>query len=197
LTQLLTRFYEPTSGQILFDGIDIQTLSLGCLRNQIAYVDQDVFLFNETVADNVAFGDPDGADLERVKQALKHAHAEEFVNQLDGGILAQVGEQGGLLSGGQRQRLALARAFYKDAPLLILDEATSALDNESERQVQAALEELCQGRTTIIIAHRLSTIEHADRILVMDKGEVKEMGNHQQLLAQNGIYRQLYREMGK
>ncbi|MEH6822365.1 MAG: lipid A export permease/ATP-binding protein MsbA [Motiliproteus sp.] len=196
LTQLLTRFYEPSAGQVLFDGVDIQTLNLASLRDQIAYVDQDVFLFNDTVAANVAFGDPDGIDLERVKQALIHAHAEEFVSKLDGGILAEVGEQGGLLSGGQRQRLALARAFYKDAPLLILDEATSALDNESERQVQAALETLCQGRTTIIIAHRLSTIEHADRILVMDKGEVKEMGSHQQLLAKNGIYRQLYQEMG-
>ncbi|WP_114696371.1 lipid A export permease/ATP-binding protein MsbA [Motiliproteus coralliicola] len=195
LTQLLTRFYQPESGQILFDGVDIQTLKLSSLRSQIAYVDQDVFLFNESVADNVAFGDPKGADLNRVREALKHAHAEEFVDKLDGGIQAPIGEQGSLLSGGQRQRLALARAFYKDAPLLILDEATSALDNESERQVQAALKELCEGRTTIIIAHRLSTIEHADRILVMKEGEVKEMGTHQQLLEKGGIYRQLYREM--
>ena len=195
LTQLLARFYEPSSGRILFDGEDIQGISLTCLRQQIAYVDQDIFLFNDSVAANIALGDAEGIDEERVLQALRHAHAEEFVAALDGGIYAQIGELGTLLSGGQRQRLALARAFYKDAPLLILDEATSALDNESERQVQAALTEVSAGRTTIIIAHRLSTIEHADRILVMDKGEIKEMGSHQQLLDQGGIYRQLYQEL--
>ncbi|WP_210397318.1 lipid A export permease/ATP-binding protein MsbA [Motiliproteus sediminis] len=195
LTQLIARFYQPTGGSILFDGEDIQQLSLPAVRGQIAYVDQEVFLFNDSVAANVAYGDPNGIDEQRVRDALRHAHAEDFVNAMEGGIYADVGEQGGMLSGGQRQRLALARAFYKDAPLLILDEATSALDNESERQVQAALQEICEGRTTIIIAHRLSTIEHADRILVMDQGEVKETGSHQELLALDGIYRQLYREM--
>lgn len=195
LTQLLPRFYEIQQGQILLDGIDSRNIKLDSLRSQIAYVDQEVLLFDESVADNIAFGGAPNADLERLQTALKHAHAQTFVGQMAQGVDSKVGEQGSLLSGGQRQRLALARAFYKDAPLLILDEATSALDNESERQVQAALDELCQGRTTLVIAHRLSTIEKADRIVVMAEGEIIETGSHQQLLNNDGIYRQLYKEM--
>ena len=195
LTQLLPRFYEIQQGQILLDGIDNREITLSSLRSQIAYVDQEVLLFDESVAENIAFGSTEQVDSERLQQALKHAHAEGFVGSLEQGADSGVGEGGSLLSGGQRQRLALARAFYKDAPLLILDEATSALDNESERMVQAALEELCEGRTTLVIAHRLSTIEKADRIVVMAEGEIVETGSHQELLDADGVYRQLYREM--
>ena len=196
LTQLLPRFYDPQQGQILFDGVDIRELSLNNLRDQIAYVDQEVLLFDETVAENIAFGDPSGPDPEKVRIALKHAHAEKFVAEMERGIESRIGEQGSMLSGGQRQRLALARAFYRQASLLILDEATSALDNESERQVQAALEDICVDRTTIIIAHRLSTIENADRIVVMDQGEIREIGTHRELMEKDGFYRGLYQKMG-
>ena len=195
LTQLLPRFYEIDRGEILLDGIDSREIELTSLRTQIAYVDQEVMLFDESVADNIAFGKAGEIDPQQLEQALKHAHASPFVDKMEGGSDSKVGEQGSLLSGGQRQRLALARAFYKDAPLLILDEATSALDNESERQVQAALEELCEGRTTLVIAHRLSTIEKADRIVVMSQGEIVESGTHQQLLDADGEYRKLYREL--
>jgi subfamily B ATP-binding cassette protein MsbA len=195
LTQLLPRFYELQQGQILLDGVDSRSFTLASLRSQIAYVDQEVLLFDETVADNIAFGGAPITDPERLQVALKHAHAQEFVEELENGAESKVGEQGSLLSGGQRQRLALARAFYKDAPLLILDEATSALDNESERQVQAALDELCRGRTTLVIAHRLSTIEKADRIVVLSHGEIVETGTHQQLLEKGGAYCDLYREL--
>ncbi len=195
LTQLLPRFYDPVEGQILFDGVDIRELTLANLRDQIAYVDQEVLLFDESVAENIAFGDPDGPNPERIRLALRQAHAEAFVADLEHGIESRIGEQGSMLSGGQRQRLALARAFYRRAPVLILDEATSALDNESERQVQAALEQLCADRTTIIIAHRLSTIEKADRIVVMNQGRIEEIGSHQQLLDRGGLYRGLYRQL--
>ncbi|MEH6625779.1 MAG: lipid A export permease/ATP-binding protein MsbA [Motiliproteus sp.] len=195
LTQLIPRFYAPQQGLIRFDGVDICELKLSCLRQHIAYVDQEVLLFDENVAENVAFGDPEGPDPLRVREALRQAHAEQFVDDMEAGMESPVGEQGSMLSGGQRQRLALARAFYRQATVLILDEATSALDNESERQVQAALEQLCADKTTIIVAHRLSTIEKADRIVVMDKGEIREMGSHQQLMDQGGIYRGLYQQM--
>ncbi|MCW8886451.1 MAG: lipid A export permease/ATP-binding protein MsbA [Motiliproteus sp.] len=195
LTQLIPRFYSPQQGSIKIDGNNTCDLTLRSLRNQIAYVDQEVLLFDESVAENVAFGDPNGPDLERVNLALRQAHAEQFVSELENGVKSSIGEGGSMLSGGQRQRLALARAFYRQAPILILDEATSALDNESERQVQAALEELCTDKTTIIVAHRLSTIEKADRIVVMDQGEIKEIGTHQQLMAQQGLYRGLYQQM--
>ncbi len=195
LTQLIPRFYAPQQGLIRFDGVDIRELTLSSLRQHIAYVDQEVLLFDESVAENVAFGDLNGPDPERVRQALRQAHAEQFVAEMEAGIESPVGEGGSMLSGGQRQRLALARAFYRQAPVLILDEATSALDNESERQVQATLEQLCADKTTIIVAHRLSTIEKADRIVVMDKGEIKEMGSHQQLMDHGGIYRGLYQQM--
>lgn len=196
LTQLIPRFYDADEGQILFDGTDTRYLTLSNLRQQIAYVDQEVMLFDETVAENVAFGSGEAPDPDKVRQALIHAHALGFVEELEQGIETLIGEEGSLLSGGQRQRLALARAFYKDAPVLILDEATSALDNESERQVQLALEELCEDRTTIIIAHRLSTIEGADRIAVMEKGEVVEVGTHADLMAQQGAYYKLYQHLG-
>lgn len=195
LTQLIPRFYEPNQGEICFDGEDIRHLKLSNLRQQIAYVDQEVMLFDDSVAENVAFGSGEAPDPERVSAALTHAHALEFVNAMEQGIDTTIGEQGSLLSGGQRQRLALARAFYKDAPLLILDEATSALDNESEKMVQLALQELCENRTTIIIAHRLSTIEHADRIVVMDKGVIQEVGNHPELMAKQGAYFRLYQHL--
>ncbi|GAB3259825.1 lipid A export permease/ATP-binding protein MsbA [Chitinimonas naiadis] len=193
LAGLLPRFYELSSGQILLDGIDLRDYKLDELRRQIALVSQEVVLFNDTLLANIAYGDP-SPSLERVMAAAKAAYAHEFIEQLPDGYLSQIGENGTRLSGGQRQRLAIARALYKDAPVLILDEATSALDTESERQVQAALEVLMQGRTTLIIAHRLSTIENADRIVAMQSGRVVEMGNHAELLAHNGIYANLYRQ---
>lgn len=195
LTQLIPRFYDATSGAIELDGIDSRELTLTSLRKQIAYVDQEVMLFGISVAENVAYGSEETPDIDKVRAALIHAHALDFVENLEDGINTNIGEEGALLSGGQRQRLALARAFYKDAKLLILDEATSALDNESERQVQLALNKLCKGRTTIIIAHRLSTIEHADRIVVMEHGEIMEIGNHQELMDLQGAYYSLYQHL--
>lgn len=195
LTQLIPRFYDATSGSIELDGIDSRELTLKSLRQQIAYVDQEVMLFGLSVAENVAYGSEEAPDIDKVRAALSHAHALDFVDNLEDGINTNIGEEGTLLSGGQRQRLALARAFYKDAKLLILDEATSALDNESERQVQLALNKLCKGRTTLIIAHRLSTIEHADRIVVMEYGEIKEIGSHQELMDRQGAYYSLYQHL--
>jgi subfamily B ATP-binding cassette protein MsbA len=160
------------------------------LRRQFALVSQDVVLFNDSVAANVALGD--AIDAERVRAALQSAHLLDFVLTLPQGIDTPIGHNGSELSGGQRQRLAIARAIYKDAPVLILDEATSALDSESERAVQDALEKLMQGRTTLVIAHRLSTIEHADRVVAMDRGRVVEQGTHAQLLAAGGLYARLH-----
>jgi len=193
LAGLLPRFYELTEGRILLDGVDLREYRLEELRRQIALVSQDVVLFNDTVQANIAYGDPQ-PDPAKVRAAAEAAYAHGFIEALPEGYLTQVGENGARLSGGQRQRLAIARALYKDAPLLILDEATSALDTESERQVQAALEVLMQGRTTLVIAHRLSTIEHADRIVAMQAGRIAEMGSHAELLARDGIYANLYRQ---
>nr|WP_229264775.1 lipid A export permease/ATP-binding protein MsbA [Duganella sp. 1411] len=191
LAGLLPRFYDVSSGAIRLDGVDLREYTLASLRQQIALVSQDVVLFNDTLAANIAYGDP-APSMARIEAAARAAHAHEFIERQPGGYLAPVGENGLRLSGGQRQRLAIARALYKDAPILILDEATSALDTESERLVQSALEVLMQGRTTVVIAHRLSTIENADRIVVLDGGRIAEAGSHAALLAHNGIYSRLY-----
>ncbi len=195
LVNLLPRFFIPTSGSISLDGVDIQNIDLKDLRQQMAFVSQDVVLFNDTIAANVAYGvkSPEEIDRGLVQEALQAANLTEFVKELPDGIDTQVGDNGNRLSGGQRQRLAIARAIYKDAPILILDEATSALDSESERQVQEALETLMQGRTTLMIAHRLSTIENASRIVVLDHGKIVENGSHTELMALNGLYASLHR----
>jgi subfamily B ATP-binding cassette protein MsbA len=191
LTNLLLRFYDPTSGAIRIGGVDLRNAALRDLRSQIAVVTQDVILFNDTIRNNIACGRP-GASAAEVEQAAKNAHAHEFIMEKPGGYEAGIGEKGVTLSGGQRQRLSIARAILKNAPILILDEATSSLDNESERAVQAALDELMKGRTTICIAHRLSTVRHADVILVLDHGRIAESGRHDELLALKGIYSKLY-----
>lgn len=193
LANLIPRFYAPTSGQILLDGFDTQELKLASLRANIAMVSQDVMLFNDTVAANIAYGAKSNATEAEIIAAAEAAHAMEFIRDMPQGLQTFIGENGVRLSGGQRQRLAIARALLKNAPILILDEATSALDTESERHVQAALETLMQGRTTIVIAHRLSTIEKADKIVVMRKGRIVETGTHQELLALAGAYAKLHR----
>ncbi|TCW80629.1 lipid A export permease/ATP-binding protein MsbA [Burkholderia sp. SRS-46] len=191
LVNLLPRFFDPTSGSILVDGVALPEYRLHDLRSQIAMVSQDVVLFNDTIASNVAYGET--PDRERVVAALRAANLLSTVEAMPEGLDTLVGDNGMRLSGGQRQRLAIARAIYKDAPILILDEATSALDSESERHVQAALETLMKGRTTLVIAHRLSTIERADRILVMDGGRIVESGSHAALLDRDGLYAHLHR----
>lgn len=192
LMGLLPRFYRPTAGRILIDDIPLDTYRLAPLRRCIALVSQQVTLFNASIADNIAYG-VERADPDAIEAAARAAHAHEFIEDLTEGYDTVVGENGVMLSGGQRQRLAIARAIYKDAPLLVLDEATSALDTESERYIQAALEEVCRDRTTFVIAHRLSTIERADRILVMEAGEIVEQGSHAELLSRDGAYAALHR----
>jgi subfamily B ATP-binding cassette protein MsbA len=185
--------YAPEAGRITLDGHDIQTLTLESLRGNIALVSQDIVLFNDTIYANIAYGRLSGASEKEVVAAAEAAHALSFIGETPEGLNTFIGENGLRLSGGQRQRLAIARALLKDAPVLILDEATSALDSESERHVQAALEALMRGRTTIVIAHRLSTIERADRIAVLDGGRVVESGRHAELLARGGLYARLHR----
>jgi subfamily B ATP-binding cassette protein MsbA len=198
LASLLPRFYNPSAGTILLDGVDIQEITLASLRKQIAFVGQHIILFNDTVAANIAYGvqgrkvgDPE------IRAAAEKAHALEFIEKLPDGFNTMVGENGVRLSAGQRQRLAIARALIKDAPILILDEATSALDTESEKIVQAALDTLRSGRTSLIIAHRLSTIENADRILVMQDGSIVEQGPHNELLQRDGAYARLYKAQSR
>ncbi len=192
LANLLPRFYEATSGGITLDGVPVNQFRIHDLRRQFAMVSQDVILFNDTVAANIAYGDA-APDLERIRAAATAAFALDFIEAMPEGFNTMLGENGVRLSGGQRQRLAIARAIYKDAPVLILDEATSALDTESERKVQAALENLMQDRTTIVIAHRLSTIENADRIVVMSQGRIVEAGRHAELMDKGGAYAQMHR----
>jgi len=195
LVSLLPRFFAPTGGQILLDDTPLEEIVLADLRRQIAFVSQDVILFNDTIAANVAYGvvAPNEVDRERVAQALQAANLATLIQELPEGMDTFIGDNGNRLSGGQRQRLAIARAIYKNAPILILDEATSALDSESERQVQDALEKLMVGRTTLVIAHRLSTIEHADRIVVLEHGQVVENGSHEELIQHDGLYANLHR----
>jgi subfamily B ATP-binding cassette protein MsbA len=193
LVNLIPRFYEPTAGRLFIDGHDVSTLRRASLRAQIAMVSQEVLLFNDTIAANIAYGAMAGASREAIEAAAAAAHALDFIRLLPQEFDTQVGEHGIRLSGGQRQRIAITRALLKNAPLLILDEATSSLDSESERLVQDALEQLMRGRTTIVIAHRLSTIENADRIVVLDRGRVAEIGSHRELLQRGTVYARLHR----
>jgi subfamily B ATP-binding cassette protein MsbA len=192
LVNLLPRFYAPSGGRILVDGVDLRDIRLTNLRANIALVSQEITLFNDSVAANIAYGRLGQVSEAAIRQAAEAALAWEFINELPEGLATTVGENGVKLSGGQRQRLAIARALLKDAPILILDEATSALDTQSERLIQAALENLMRGRTTLVIAHRLSTIERADRIVVMDQGRIIEQGRHAELLAAGGAYARLH-----
>jgi ATP-binding cassette, subfamily B, bacterial MsbA len=191
LMNLLPRFYDVSGGTILIDGHDVRDLTIASLRKQIGKVTQETVLFNDTVRNNIAYGQPD-VPMERIEAAAKAARAHDFIKRLPEGYDTQIGERGTRLSGGERQRLAIARALVKDAPILVLDEATSSLDTESEAQVQAALATLMSERTVLVIAHRLSTVRRADRIAVMEHGRITDMGTHEELLTRGGTYSRLY-----
>jgi subfamily B ATP-binding cassette protein MsbA len=191
VVDLLGRFFEVTEGRIAIDGVDIRDLRIADLRARLGIVSQETMLFHDTVRANIAYACPDASD-EEIERAARAAHAHEFVSRLPRGYQTVVGERGVELSGGQRQRIAIARAILRDPPILVLDEATSALDTESERLVQSAIERLLEGRTVFVIAHRLSTVQRADRIIVMDGGQIIEEGDHAELLARGGMYRRLY-----
>ncbi|BET96376.1 lipid A ABC transporter ATP-binding protein/permease MsbA [Xenorhabdus sp. TCT-1] len=193
IANLLTRFYDINEGEIVLDGHDLREYTLASLRNQIALVSQNVHLFNDTVANNIAYASEGCFSREEIERAAEMAYAMDFIKKMDNGLDTMIGENGVLLSGGQRQRIAIARALLRDSPILILDEATSALDTESERAIQAALDELQKNRTSLVIAHRLSTIENADEIIVIEDGNIIERGNHATLLQQDGAYAQLHR----
>jgi subfamily B ATP-binding cassette protein MsbA len=191
LVNLLPRLYDPTHGRITFDGVDLRDTTLASLRGQVGLVTQETILFDGSARENIAYGRPDAAG-ETVRSAAEAAFADEFVRRLPEGYETRLGEDAGRLSGGQKQRLAIARAIFKDAPILILDEATSQLDSESEALVAQALANLTSGRTTLVIAHRLSTVRRADRIVVLERGRVVESGSHAELLTRNGLYRRLH-----
>ena len=193
IANLMTRFYDIQKGEILLDGHDLREYTLSSLRDQVALVSQNVHLFNDTIANNIAYARTEKYSREEVIKAATMAHAMDFINKMENGIDTVIGENGVLLSGGQRQRIAIARALLRDSPVLILDEATSALDTESERAIQSALDELQKNRTSLVIAHRLSTIEKADQILVVEDGSVVERGAHEALIAERGVYAQLHR----
>lgn len=193
MANLIPRFYELESGEITLDGTPINQITLRSLRDQIALVTQQVTLFNDTLAKNIAYGGLDGASIEQLRDVAQKANALSFIEEKEHSFDTMVGDNGISLSGGQRQRIAIARALLKDAPILILDEATSALDTESEKVIQGELDNLMKGRTTLVIAHRLSTVENADKIVVMDQGQIIEQGKHQELLDANGEYAKLYR----
>ena len=193
LASLIPRFYNHKEGQILLDGVDVNEFALTNLRKHIGIVSQNVTLFNDTIFNNIAYGELKDRSVDQVRAAAKIANADEFIEDLPDGFDTHIGDDGVMLSGGQRQRIAIARAVLKNAPILILDEATSALDTDSERHIQAALDQLMKGRTTFVIAHRLSTVEKADRILVLEKGLIIEQGTHEQLLGNKGRYAKLYR----
>ena len=193
LASLLPRFYEMDSGEIFIDGLPIRDLTLECLRNNISFVTQDVVLFNDTIANNLAYGRLKACSQEELLGAAEAAHVLDFTNEMPRGLDTMVGDRGVLLSGGQRQRIAIGRALLKNAPILILDEATSSLDTRSERRIQEALNELMKNRTTLVIAHRLSTVESADRIIVLHAGRVVESGTHSELIAEQGHYAALHR----
>jgi len=191
ITNLLLRFYDPQRGAVLIGDTDIRNVAIKDLRNQIALVAQETILFNETIRRNIELGRP-GASASEIEAAARHAYAHDFIMEKPQGYDTVIGEKGASLSGGQRQRIAIARALLRNAPILVLDEATSSLDTESERAVQAALEELMRGRTTICIAHRLSTIQKADLIVVLDQGRIVEQGIHSELIKKGGVYQKLY-----
>ena len=193
LVHLIACFYQPQNGTILLDGSPLKDIELNFLRRQMAFVSQKVVLFNDTIAANISYGQS-GISEEHIITAAKKSHAWEFIEKLPDGLNTNIGDKGELLSGGQRQRIAIARAFLKDAPILIMDEATSALDNQSEKMIQEAMETLRQDRTVIIIAHRLSTIENADQIVVLEHGQVVEQGDHKALISANGLYASLYQK---
>ena len=190
MVDLLPRFYDCSSGTILIDGYDVRDLNINSVRSQFGLVSQNCILFNDTVANNIAFG-AENYNMEDIRAAARVAHADEFIDEMPQGYDTPIGDRGMNLSGGQRQRLSIARAVFRNTPILILDEATSALDSESEHAVQQGLDALMQGRTSIVIAHRLATIRNADMIVVLDKGVIVEQGTHDQLIALGGLYKKL------